>query len=224
MHRTSRDIVLRGIGSVAIALLLSACSGERRHQDRSARTGTAARPDAARRAGNETGSGQTPSEAGEHERAEGSTQPFDHAVSGAEKSEKAGQAEAAGEKAAPEAGEICEEHRLPEDEDGICHPELLAKKKPGEGMKVRLPSTASAAKAGIGTAAPVEEAVREGVECLAEIVFNQNKLAEITPLAEGIVKSIEVDLGSKVRKGDLLARLISSAMSEAQSAYLKALI
>jgi membrane fusion protein, heavy metal efflux system len=117
---------------------------------------------------------------------------------------------------------MCKEHGVPEQECGICHPELLAKKQPGEGLKVRLPSAESAAKAGIAVEPPGVDRMEQGIECLAELTFNQNKLAEITPLVEGVVRFVAVDLGSHVHKGELLARLASQGMSEAQSAYLSA--
>src|SRR5262245_13751203 len=118
---------------------------------------------------------------------------------------------------------VCEEHRVPEDEDGICHPELLDRKKPGEGLLVRLPSTNSASEAGIAVAHPENGGMEQGVDCFAELTFNQNKLAQINPLVGGVVKSVEVDLGARVVKGALLARITSAAIGEAQSAYLRAL-
>jgi len=60
------------------------------------------------------------------------------------------------------------------------------------------------------------------VECFAELTFNQNKLARITPLVGGVVKSVEVDFGSQVDEGNLLARITSVEIGEAQSAYLTA--
>jgi cobalt-zinc-cadmium efflux system membrane fusion protein len=65
--------------------------------------------------------------------------------------------------------------------------------------------------------------MQEGVECFAELTFNQNKLAQINPLVGGTVKSVEVDLGDRVRQNALLARITSAAIGEAQSAYLEAL-
>lgn len=118
---------------------------------------------------------------------------------------------------------MCKEHRVPEQECGICHPELLSQNKPGQGLKVRLPSPESAAKAGVVVSTPGVDTMSQGVECFAEITFNQNKLAQITPLVGGIVKSVEVDLGNRVKQGDLLARVTSVAIGEAQSAYVKAL-
>jgi cobalt-zinc-cadmium efflux system membrane fusion protein len=118
---------------------------------------------------------------------------------------------------------MCKEHGVSEDECGICHPELLTQKQPGQGLKVRLPSTESAAKAGVIVGTPDVNTMSQGIECFAEVTFNQNKLAQITPLVGGIVKSVEVDLGSRVKQGDLLARVTSVAIGEAQSAYVKAL-
>jgi cobalt-zinc-cadmium efflux system membrane fusion protein len=118
---------------------------------------------------------------------------------------------------------MCKEHRVPEQECGICHPELLSQDKPDQGLKVRLPSSASATIAGVVVGAPGVDAMTQGVECFAELTFDQNKLAQITPLVDGIVNSVEVDLGSRVKAGDLLARVRSVAIGEAQSTYVKAL-
>jgi len=118
---------------------------------------------------------------------------------------------------------MCKEHGVPEQECGICHPELLSGKTPGQGLKVRLPSANSATEAGVVVAHPGNDRMSQSVECFAELTFNQNKLAQINPLVGGIVKSVEVDLGVRVKKGELLARITSVAIGDAQSAYLQAL-
>jgi cobalt-zinc-cadmium efflux system membrane fusion protein len=118
---------------------------------------------------------------------------------------------------------MCEEHGVPEKDCGICHPELLADKPPGEGLKVRLPSAGSAAKAGIEVDEPRTRGMQDGIECFAEVAFDQTSLAEISSLVGGTVRSVEVDLGDRVRKGALLARIASAETGEAQGAYLKAL-
>ena len=120
-------------------------------------------------------------------------------------------------------GLMCKEHNVAEAECGICHPELLASVDAGRGLKVRLPGPESAAKAGVRTATPEVASMADGIESYAELAFNQNKLAQITPLVGGVVKSVEVDLGSIVKQGDLLARVTSVAIGEAQGAYVKAL-
>jgi membrane fusion protein, heavy metal efflux system len=118
---------------------------------------------------------------------------------------------------------MCKEHGVPELECGICHPDLLNQKQPGQGLKLRLPSPDSAAMAGVVVGTPGVDTMSQSIESFAEVMFDQNKLAQITPLVGGIVKSVEVDLGSRVKAGDLLARVTSVAIGEAQSAYVRAL-
>jgi cobalt-zinc-cadmium efflux system membrane fusion protein len=118
---------------------------------------------------------------------------------------------------------MCDEHGVPEHECGICHPELLTQNAAGQGLKVRLPSADSAANAGVVVQTPGAQRMEHAVECFAELTFNQNKLARITPLVGGVVKSVEVDFGSRVDEGDLLARITSVEIGEAQSAYLTAI-
>jgi hypothetical protein len=80
----------------------------------------------------------------------------------------------------PTAGALlCDEHRVPESECGICHPELVSTLAPGHGLKIRFASAESAAKAGVQTATSEVGAISDGVECYAEISFNQNKLAHV---------------------------------------------
>ena len=118
---------------------------------------------------------------------------------------------------------MCNEHGVPEEECGICHPELLGRNPHERGLKVRLPSADSATKAGVVVSTPGVQPMEQAVECFAELMFNQNRLAHITSLVGGVVKSVEVDLGSRVEQGDLLARITSAAIGEAQSAYVRAL-
>jgi membrane fusion protein, heavy metal efflux system len=121
---------------------------------------------------------------------------------------------------------LCKEHNVPEQECGICHPELLGQKRVGEGLQVRLPSAESAERAGVVVAtvgAEGPEGVADGVDCLAELTFDQNRIAQITPLIGGVLLSVEVDLGSRVRAGQLLARVTSAGLGEVQNAYLRAL-
>jgi len=62
-----------------------------------------------------------------------------------------------------------------------------------------------------------------GVEGFAELTFDQNKLAKITSLVGGIVRSVEVDLGSRVERGELLATITSETIGDAQGTYVRAL-
>jgi cobalt-zinc-cadmium efflux system membrane fusion protein len=82
-------------------------------------------------------------------------------------------------------------------------------------MKVRLPSTNSMAIVGIQTARPESGAIADGLECVAEVSFNQNKLAQIAAPVGGIIQSVDVDLGTKVEEKQTVARIWSAAIAEA---------
>ena len=117
--------------------------------------------------------------------------------------------------AAAPARLMCNEHGVFEDECGICHPELVATIAPGQSLKVRFASSEAAAKAGIQTENPRWLPLGAGVDCYAEIQFDQNKLAEIVAQVDGIIHAIEVDLGHQVEEGDVLATVHSAAIGEA---------
>jgi membrane fusion protein, heavy metal efflux system len=121
-----------------------------------------------------------------------------------------------GAQAEPALGKkMCAEHNLPEDECGICHPERAAKLKPGEGSKVRLPAADSADLVGVETAPAAVGAIPEGIECYAELEFNQNKLAQIAAPVGGIIQEVPVDLGSKVQEKQAVAKIWSASIAEA---------
>ncbi len=110
---------------------------------------------------------------------------------------------------------MCVEHGVPEAECAICKPELAAKLKPGESMKVRLPSTNSMAILGVQTAQAEIGAIADGVECNAEVSFNQNKLAQIAAPVSGIIQTVDVDLGTKVEEKQTVAKIWSASIAEA---------
>lgn len=113
-----------------------------------------------------------------------------------------------------EAGAMCGEHGVPEAQCAICKPDLAAALKPGESMKVRLPSMESTSLVGVQTVSVETGPIAEGIECVAEVSFNQNKLAQISVPAGGIVQAIEVDLGTKVAEQQCVARLWSAQIAE----------
>jgi membrane fusion protein, heavy metal efflux system len=110
---------------------------------------------------------------------------------------------------------MCSEHGLPEAECGICHPEMAVKLRPGEGMKVRLPAADSAQIVGVEMAQATVGDISEGIECYAELAFNQNRLAQIGAPVGGILQSVDVDLGAKVEERQTLAKIWSAAIAEA---------
>ena len=110
---------------------------------------------------------------------------------------------------------MCVEHGVPEAQCAVCKPDLAAKLKPGESMKVRLPSTNSTTLVGVQTAPAETGAIADGLECVAEVSFNQNKLAQIGAPVSGIGQTVDVDLGSKVEEKQTVAKIWSASIAEA---------
>ncbi|MFK5922003.1 MAG: efflux RND transporter periplasmic adaptor subunit [Verrucomicrobiota bacterium] len=117
------------------------------------------------------------------------------------------------------AGLMCNEHNVLEAECGICHPDMLAKNH----LKVRFASKQAAAKAGVSVTPAAVEQISDEIEVYAELAFNENRLTEIALPVQGIVKSVEVDLGSKVEKGEVLVTVSSVEISAAAGKYQLAL-
>lgn len=117
----------------------------------------------------------------------------------------------------------CLEHGVLEMECGICHPELIETLQPGQGLKIRLESSKSAEKAGVKTAFPTLGNPLPDIVFLGELSYNRNQLARITPLADGVVKRVLVDLGDSVSKGQTLVEIVSPEIARAKSDYLSAL-
>jgi len=110
---------------------------------------------------------------------------------------------------------MCTEHGVAEAQCGICKPQLVSQLKPGESLKVRLPSAESTKIVGVQTASPKIGLTADGIECFAEVSFNQNALAQIVAPVGGILQSVDVDLGGKVEERQIVARLWSASVAEA---------
>jgi cobalt-zinc-cadmium efflux system membrane fusion protein len=117
--------------------------------------------------------------------------------------------------AAPGPALMCQEHGVLEAECGICHPELIGQANARAPVKVRLPSSDSAASAGVQTGKPSLAPVADGIECYAELAFNQNRVAQIVAPVSGILQEVPVDLGSVVEEKQTVARLWSASIAEA---------
>ncbi|TAN37740.1 MAG: efflux RND transporter periplasmic adaptor subunit [Verrucomicrobia bacterium] len=111
--------------------------------------------------------------------------------------------------------EMCAEHGVPEAACAVCKPDLAAMLKPGEGLPIRLPSTNSSSIVGVQTALPETGAIAAGLECVAEVSFNQNKLAQIAAPVSGIIQTVDVDLGAKVEEKQTVAKIWSASIAEA---------
>jgi len=111
----------------------------------------------------------------------------------------------------------CTEHELAEAECGICHPELADGLTPGGGLKIRLPSADSARLSGVASNRPVSLEATSAVEAIGEVGYDENRLARVTPLVEGVVRQVHVDLGDVVSTGEPLVTLSSPAVAEARA-------
>ena len=106
---------------------------------------------------------------------------------------------------------FCNEHGVPEMACGICQPQLASTLQPGKSLLVRFPSETSADKAGIRTGRPLLRENMPGLQVLCEAQYNNNMLTKITPLANGIVHRVFVDVGESP---DLLGRVSRSARDQ----------
>ena len=120
-------------------------------------------------------------------------------------------------------GLYCEEHRVPEKECGICHPELTTLLKPGNGLKVRLESKDSAAKAGIVVSVLEYGSPFADFVVLCRVNYNLNFLARITPLTSGVIRKVLVNVGAYVSQDDVLVEIVSPEIAKAKAEYLTAL-
>jgi cobalt-zinc-cadmium efflux system membrane fusion protein len=117
----------------------------------------------------------------------------------------------------------CLEHRVLEKECGICQPELITTLQPGQGLKIRLESPESAVKSGVLTAIPTAGNSLAGLVVFSRVSYDQNRLANITPLTAGVVQNVLVDVGVSVSKGQVLVEISSPDIARAKADYLSAL-
>ena len=135
----------------------------------------------------------------------------------AEEAEEEGEHEGHGHGEKPDAGEYCDEHRMPEAEDALCNPDLINPLLPGKGVLVRLGTPEAAARAGVAGVLPVKIAAASGPAFPAQTVYSRNGLAQVAALTTGVVQRLHVDVGAAVVKGQILAEIASSDVSSARA-------
>ncbi len=139
-------------------------------------------------------------------------------------SESAGEAEAGAGSEAGAAQELwCEEHQVPERECGICQPQFATELPPGGALLVRLPSERSADLVGLAIGTPTRSEGSTSLSLLGEVRYDGNRLARVTPLSDGVVIEVRVDVGDDVRPGQVLAVVNAPAVAEARARYVSAL-
>lgn len=109
---------------------------------------------------------------------------------------------------------FCKEHGVDEHKCGICHPELAATLVPGEGLQIRFASATSAALAGIESAALASAASTDGISAVGELGYNMDRMARITSPVDGVIKSVQTDVGATVSAGKALVSIASPHVAE----------
>ena len=91
---------------------------------------------------------------------------------------------------------------------------------PGEGLLQLTAEQGKAAGVVIATAAPGR--IQTSVALPGEIRFNEDRTAHVVPRLAGVVEAVHADLGQLVKKGQVLAVIASTELSEQRSALLSA--
>lgn len=117
---------------------------------------------------------------------------------------------------------MCKEHGVAEKECAVCQPQLAAGLKAGESLKIRVASAESMERVGVEVSNPETSTSQPAVEAYATVDYNQNQVAKITPLVEGIVQEIAVVPGQKVAAGEILGTVNSPDFAEIKSRFLAA--
>ncbi len=124
----------------------------------------------------------------------------------------------------PDEGD-CPAHGIPEIEDALCQPQLMDGLQPGQGLKVRLATADAAERVGITASLPLASLDR-GAILPGQVVFNRNKLARLSTLVPGVVKTVHAELGARVVAGQVLAEIatpeIASLRASLQAAQSRA--
>lgn len=120
-------------------------------------------------------------------------------------------------------GGICPEHNVPEVVDALCQAGHISDLQPGQGMKVRLASPDVAGKAGIRTTKPQQVSLANGTSLHGRVIFDREKLAYITSLANGVIRKAHVHPGANVGKGDVLIEIAMPELSNLKAEFVTAI-
>lgn len=111
----------------------------------------------------------------------------------------------------------CAEHGIPEAEDALCQPQLMAGLQPGQGLKVRLATADAAARIGLRIEAPAAGAA-SGVSLHGRVLFNRDRLARLSAPLAGVVKTVSGELGRTVKAGQVLAEIAAPEVAGLRAA------
>lgn len=118
-------------------------------------------------------------------------------------------------------GDWCAEHEFPESICPICHPERGGKpatdvstdEAPANGTRIRFKTLETARQAGIETVKAVPGQDESAVLATARIVPDPARMARVNVTAAGVVRSLKVDIGTRVSRGDPLVVIESAAVA-----------
>lgn len=115
-------------------------------------------------------------------------------------------------------GDWCPEHGFPLSFCPVHHPEKGGRPSrdvspddaPADGTKVRFKSPDVARRAGLVVAKAEAREGEGGLEALATIAWEATRVALVSARAPGVVTALRVDVGTSVRRGQVLAELDSA--------------
>lgn len=87
---------------------------------------------------------------------------------------------------------------------------------------MRLVSAGPAKEIELATAPATEVTHSHTIAANAEVAYNANRYAEISPRVDGFLRDVRADLGRAVRRGEVLATVGSAAVSAAKAQYITA--
>lgn len=124
-------------------------------------------------------------------------------------------------------GDWCEEHGFPESVCPTCHPERGGRpgagvvvdedEPPADGTKVRFKTEDTARLAGLETVRATTGQQQPAARALVRLTYDATKVALISAFAGGVVRAVEVDIGSQVEPGQVLARVDSASVGADRS-------
>lgn len=124
-------------------------------------------------------------------------------------------------------GDWCDEHGFPESFCPICHPEAGGRPAqdvaggtdgaPPHGTKVRFRTREAADRAGIEVVEAEERPGGARLQAVAIIAYDATRRAEVNARASGVVRSLEVDVGAKVKARTPLATIDSAQVGADRS-------
>jgi len=117
-------------------------------------------------------------------------------------------------------GDFCAEHGFPESVCPIHHPErggkpvhaVTAETAPRDGLRVKFAREDTARVAGIKWERVMERKDSAAVVAPARLTYDATRLAQVNARSPGVVRTLKVDVGSKVKKGETLIVIDSPAV------------